>query len=257
MRSVFVIAVVGTLSLLPTILMGEDKPIVQLAGLRIVGPGHGLNGTELRAFQQQSGTTLALLVQIPESKKIVDLDDSKCSLLEFTDDCGHNMLDGVDWSGFPKISKDGRLALIEVTSKGRPSQDASRLFAKGTLQLRLASAESTEKIEKLPLKVGTRVNVQQEVIQVMKVQAENEGLTLVLQISQKFENNLKDVRFYAANGNLVDIWGRGSFTFGNASQMEYNIDTKSIPETLRVEIDLWQEMEILNLPFEIESGVGF
>jgi hypothetical protein len=165
-------------------------------------------------------------------------------------------LDGVDWSGFPEISKDGRLALIEVTSRQRPPQNASRLFAKGTLHLRLAASESTEKIERLDLKVGTKVNVRQEVIQVMKVEAENEVLTLVLQINQKFKNNLKDVRFYDASGDQVGIWGRGSFTFGNASQMEYNLDTNSAPESLEVEIDLWEELEVVTLPFEIESGVG-
>jgi len=251
------VVVAGIFFSLSMNLMGEEKPTVQLAGLRIVGPGYGLNGTELRAFHQQSGTTLALAVQAPENKKIVDVDDSKCSLVEFTDDRGHNLLDGVNWGGFPKISKDGRLALIEVTCKNRPSQDASQLLARGTIQLRVAASESTEKIENLKMEVGTKVNVRQEDIQVMKVQEENDGLTLVLQINRKFVNNMKDIRFYTAKGDPLDIWSTGSFTFGNVSQMEYNLDTKSLPEALKVEIDLWQELEILNLPFEIESGVGF
>jgi len=255
MRTVCVV-VAGIFLSLPMILMGEEKPTVQLAGLRVVGPGYGLNGTELQAFYQQSGTTLALVVQTHNNKKIVDVDDTKCSLVEFADDRGHNLLDGVDWGGFPKISKDGHLALIEVTSKNRPSQDASRLLAKGTIHLRVAASESTEKIENLKLEVGNKVNVRQEVIQVMKVKEENDGLTLVLQISREFLNNMKDIRFYTADGNPVEIWGRGSFTFGNASQMEYNCNIKSTPEALRIEIDLWQDLEILNIPFEIGSGLG-
>ena len=257
MKRTACVVLAGIFLSLPMILMGQQKPAVQLAGVRIVGPGYGLNGTELRAFHQQSGTTLALAVQAPENKKIVEVDDSKCSLVEFTDDRGHNLLDGVDWGGFPKISEDGRVALIEVTSKERPSQDASRLFVKGTIHLRVAASESTEKIQNLKLEVGTKANVRQEVIQVMKVQEENDGLTLVLQLNRKFTDNMKDIRFYTAKGNPVEIWGRGSFTFGNASQMEYNLDTKSAPEALKVEIDLWEELEIVNLPFEIESGVGF
>ena len=237
--------------------MGEEKPAVQLAGLRIVGPGYGLNGTELRTFHQPSGTTLAFLVRAPENKKIVEVDDSKCSLAAFTDDRGFNLLDGVDWDGFPEISNDGRLALIKVTSKTRASQDASHLFARGTIHVRLAAAEETEKIEHLELKVGAKADIRQEVIQVMKAQVENEGLSLVLQVSLKFKNDIKDIRFYLADGRPVEIWGRGSFTFGNATQLEYNLDTKSTPEAVKVEIDLWQEQEILNLPFEIESSVGF
>ena len=257
MRTVCVVIVVGIFLSLSMILIGEEKSTVLLAGLRVVGSGYGLNGTELQAFHQQSGTTLVLVVQAPENKKIVEVDDSKCSLVEFTDERGHNLLDGVDWGGFPKISKDGRFALIEVTSKNRPSQDASRLLAKGTIHLRVAASESTEKIENLKLAVGTKVSIRQEVIQVMKVQEEDGGVSLVLQINRNFVNNMKDIRFYTTKANQVDIWGRGSFTFGNVSQMEYNLDIKSAPKALRVEIDLWQEPEILNLSFEIESGVGF
>lgn len=253
-RSVIVAGISFSLTI---IMMGQEKSNVQLAGLRIVGPGYGLNGTELRAFYQQSGTALALIVQAPKNKKIVEVDNSKCLLVEFTDDRGSNLLDEINWGGFPKISKDSRLALIEVTSKKRPSIDASRLFVKGNIYLRVATSESTEKIENIKLEVGTKVSVQQEIIQVMKVQEVANGLTLVLQFNRKFINNMKDIRFYTLEGNLVEIWGRGSFTFGNASQLEYNLDIKSIPEALKIEIDQWQELEIINQSFTIESGVGF
>ena len=91
----------------------------------------------------------------------------------------------------------------------------------------------------------------------MKVQKEDEGSTLVLQMSRNLKNNMKDIRFYTENRDPVEIWGRGSFTFGNAAQMEYNLDIKPIPKNVRVEIDLWQEMEILDIPFEITTGIGF
>ena len=185
------------------------------------------------------------------------MDDSKCSLTEFSDDRGINLLDGIDWDSFPEISEDSRLALVEVKSKNRPSQDASRFLAKGTINMRVATSESTVKINKLKLEVGTKVNAGEEIIQVMKVEGGNDGLTLVLQIDRKFADNMKDIRFYTSEGNPVEVWGRGSFTFGNASQLEYNLDTKSTPPTLTVEIDIWQGLEILNLPFDIESGVGF
>jgi hypothetical protein len=249
--------VAGIILSLSMTLMGEENPAVQLAGFRIVGPGYGLNGTELQAFNQRSGTTLALIVQAPENKKIVEVDDSKCSLTEFTDDRGVNLLDGIDWDSFPEISEDSRLALVDVKSKNRPSQDASRFLAKGTINMRVATSESTEKINNLKLEVGTKVNAGEEIVQVMKVEGGNDGLTLVLQLDRKFADNMKDIHFYTAEGNPIEVWGRGSFTFGNASQLEYNLDTKSTPATLTVEIDIWQELEILNLPFEIESGVGF
>lgn len=241
---------------LPVITMGEEKPLVQIAGLQVVGPGYGLNGTELQAFHHQSGITLSLAVQSPDNKKIVEVNNSKCSLVEFTDDFGRNLLEGIRWGAFPKITKDNRFALVEVVSKNRPSLGASRLIVKGTIQLRVATSERTEKIENLKLQVGTKFTIREEEIQVMKVQKENGSLTLVMQINRKLKNNMKDIRFFIDQANPVDIRGRGSFTFGSVSQMEYDLDTKLKPETLKVEIDLWQGIELLNLPFRLESGLG-
>jgi hypothetical protein len=240
----------------PETLTGDKKPPVQLAGLRVVGPGYGLNGTELQAFHRQSGTTLALIVRAPENMKVVEVDDSRCSMLEFTDDRGHSLLDGIHWGGFPEISKDGRLALIEVTSKAWPSQKASRLLARGTIHVRVAASERTETIENLELNVGTKVRVRQEVVQVMKVQEEDDGLTLVLQTNRRLANNVKDIRFFEPSGNPVNIWSRGSLTFGNAAQMEFNLETESTPGALNIEIDVWQELEAVDHTFEIHSGVG-
>ncbi|MBN2411229.1 hypothetical protein JXQ31_06005 [candidate division KSB1 bacterium] len=257
MRKVRIDIAVVIFLILPIILVAEEKPVVHLAGLRVVGPGYGLNGTELRAFHQQSGTTLALVIEIPENRKIVQVDDDKCSLVEFTDNHGNNLLDGVQWGGFPTISENSSLALIEVSSKIRPSQDAIRIHALGTIRLRIAASSVTEKIENLKLQTGTEAHVQEEVIEVIKVQPEDEGLTLVLQISRNLRDNMKDIRFYTVDGDPVEIWGQGSFTFGSASQMEYNLNAKSIPEALKVEFDLWKELEDLDVSFEISSGLGF
>ena len=105
--------------------------------------------------------------------------------------------------------------------------------------------------------MGTTANVAGTDFQVMKVQQENEGLTLVIQIKRELMENMKEIRFYTPDGNPLEIWGQGSFTFGNASQMEYNLDLPSIPKTLNVEIDLWKNLETINVPFEIASGLGF
>ena len=256
MKTSWVASVAGIVLLLPIISMAQDIPDVELAGLRVVGPGYGLNGTELRAFNQRSGLSLELIVKAQKDKQIVEVDDSKCSLTVLADDRGHNLLDNVEWGRFPKVSKDGQLALVEVTSKSRPSKNASRLRVKGTICLRVAGSNRKEKIENLKLQVGAKANVNESTIQVMKVQKETDGLTLVLQMKRTFMDNLKDIRFYNAKGKSVDIWGRGSFIFGNASQMHYNLDMKSIPTALMVEMDLWQELENLDISFDIESGLG-
>ncbi|MBN1782754.1 hypothetical protein JW948_16580 [bacterium] len=250
------LVIAGLCLYLPMILAGAGKSAVQVAGLRIVGPGYGLNGSELRAFSQQSGTTLALVVQAPDNKKIIEVDDDKCTLEAFTDDRGHSLLDGIDWGAFPKISEDGRFALIEVESKVAPLAEAVRLRAKGSVRVRVAASEITVKIKALKMTVGAKAAIGQEVVQVMKAVTEDDGLTLVLQVKRKLVDDMKEIRFSTTAGEPVEIWGQSSFTFGNTSQMEYNIDMKSVPEALNVEMDLWEKPEILNLSFEIESGLG-
>ena len=213
----FCIVSVGSLFLALPNAMSGGEPAIQLAGLRVVGPGYGLNGNELQPFHQQSGTTLALVVQAPDNMKIVELDDSRCSLTEFSDDRGHSLLDGIHWGGFPDVSEDGRFALIEVTSKARPSQEVARLRARGTIHARVAASARTERIENLRLKVGTKAHLRQEVVQVMKVQEENDGLTVVLQMNRRFADVMKDTRFYTPAGDPVNIWSRGSFTCSDPS----------------------------------------
>ena len=91
----------------------------------------------------------------------------------------------------------------------------------------------------------------------MKVRQENDSMSLVLQISLKFMGDLKETRILAPKGDPIDIWGQGSFTFGNFYQMECRLETKSTPDVLALEIDFWEELETLDISFEIETVEGF
>jgi hypothetical protein len=253
-KKLFITAII--IYIMPTVLMALEEPVVHVVGVRVVGPGYGLNGTELKAFHERSGTTLALVVETPKERKIVEVDKDNCSLMELIDDSGHDMRDGIHWDSFPEISEDGGSALIDVSSKVRPSQDASRIHARGKIKLRIASSTITQKVDKLKLEVGNEVHLKGEGIRVMKVQADDEGLNLVIQISRELKDLLKDIRFMTLDGNQVEVWGRGSFTFGNAAQMEYNIDLKTKVESLKLEIDLWQGLESLDVFFDLTTGLG-
>ncbi|MCK5146470.1 hypothetical protein KAR48_06915 [bacterium] len=237
-------------------LSAQETGNVHLAGLRVVGPGQGLNGTELQPFRESSGITLVLVVEVPAKKKIVELDNKKSSLSLFKDDKGSNLLDNVRWGSFPKISEDGRYALIEVSSKARPASKALKLEAQGLVHVIVAAASVTEKIENLKLEVGTTVIVQQEGIEVLRASLESDDLVLVLQMRSTLKDNIKDIRFFSADGVAIDNNGTGSMTFGNSAQVEYYLSYQSIPKTISIELDLWRELEVLNIPFEIKAGLG-
>lgn len=251
-----VITIAGLLLLQPLYLPAGEITPVQLAGIRVTGPGYGVNGSELRAFSQSSGISLSLLMRAPKNKMLVEIDSSKCALLEFSDDKGINLLADAKWGGFPKISKTGKLALIEVKSKGVPSKGAVWLHARGTIRLRAAASQKTVKIENVKLKSNETVNVLDEIIKVLKIENEKDSLRLVIQVSRNFKDNLKDIRFYTSNGSPLKIWGRGSFSFGNAAQLEYNLATKRKPENLDIEFELWRDIEELDQDFDLKIGLG-
>ena len=90
----------------------------------------------------------------------------------------------------------------------------------------------------------------------MKVQEEDGVLTLVLQVSRKFADTVNDIRFSSSEGVPVNIWSRGSLSFGSATQLEFSLETDSIPDGLAIEVDIWQGLDTLMLPFEIDAGLG-
>ncbi len=246
----------SVLLILPILLTAGENPIVHLAGVRIAGPGYGRNGTELQPFHQTSGTTLALVVEAPDNRKIVEVDDDKSALTAFKDDQGNSLLDDVRWGGFPKISEDGRFALVEVSSKTRPSPGSLQIYSQGTVHMVVAASSVTRKIDNLNLHAGAKATLPEEIMQVTKVQMEDNNLLLVVQISRKLNENMRDIRFYTAAGELIEVHGQGTLSFGNAAQMEFYLDMKMIPDTLQVEIDLWQEKEVLDISFELNAGLG-
>lgn len=51
-----------------------NPPRIMVAGIRVVAPGLGANGSELHAFNDQPGTALALAIVASPNTGIVDVD---------------------------------------------------------------------------------------------------------------------------------------------------------------------------------------
>ena len=243
---VAIVAVAGTAA-------ADEKGAVRVAGLQVVAAGAGKNGSELRAFHEQSGVKLALVAEAPEGRFFVEVDDDRCELIKLVDSSGRDLLDGVDWDSFPDISEDGRFVLVDVGSKVRPAPGATTLVAHGSLHARVAAGTVTVKVDPFELREGFEFDVQGQSLHVVKLISED-GLTVMFQTSRSFDEDLKEVRFFDADGQPVEVWGRGSMTLGNSTQVEFNLEGN--PESLSAEFELWQEPETVELPFELAVGLG-
>jgi hypothetical protein len=227
---------------------------VRVVGIRLVGPGLGANGTELQAFREQPGLTLALAVEAPSGKSVIEVDDDGCVVDSLTDDRGTNLLESVDWGPFPETTEDGRHALIELRARPRPAAGASKVRAKGSLALKVAAGIESEKVADLALSAGKKLETRRGTLELVEVAGEDEGATLTFGATKQILDELKDIRFLGADGQPIEIWGRGSMTMGSAVQLEYVLREK--PAKVTVELDWWQGLEDVRVPFEVEVGLG-
>jgi hypothetical protein len=229
---------------------------VRVAGVQVVGPGLGENGTELQAFRAQPGLVLSLAVTPPAGKFVIEIDDDECVLESLADDRGTNLLESVDWGPFPETTEDGRHGLIEVKTATRPAAGAAKVKAKGTIALLVASGVESEKIARLDVAKGQKLKTKRGTLELVEVAGDggDSGTTLTFGATIQIRDDLKDIRFLGADGQPLELWGRGSMTMGNAVQLEYVLKEK--PERVAIELDWWQGLEALEIPFEVEVGLG-
>ena len=141
------------------------EPKVQVCGVRVVGAGYE-NGDEImRAFRWRKGTTVALLVTVPDGGLIsVNRDETKVT--KMADDRGTDLT--VSSRGITRdaqvsrgiqISVDGKSCIVEISGQQVPAEGAAYIAAAGTISLKCGSKKEIGRQEKVDLKPGTEFSV--------------------------------------------------------------------------------------------------
>lgn len=241
----------------------DAEPTISIAGIRIVRPAHK-EDDQMRAFNWFSGTTVVLLVQRPGGG-LIDFNAEASSLSAFTDNKGTNLLAADDkWSrnglSSANISDDGQAAMIEVQAAGLPAQGATHLMFKGVATFDVATKTKLHKSEKVPLKVDQKIAVGPLNFTIKKVGAPEWGdaaLSVQLEAQQDLKA-IKALRFIGPDGKPIkaDRSGSMSYRWGDklTVQQDFNLETKI--EEATIEIDVWEDMQQIKVPFEINSSVG-
>lgn len=229
---------------------------VEVAGLRIVGPGMGRNGSELRAFNQSPGLAVALGFTVPEGLQLVEIDDDACNLQALTQNDGTSLLEDVDWGPFPDVSEDGRAGLIEFSTGRRPSAGAESLSAKGTVSLRVARNAQSGPATGFAAKVGTEFSAAggNFLVQVAGEDEDYGGYRLVLETLEETADRISEFQFKDADGEVVETNGRGTMTMGTRTQLEFYIEGSKVPAALDL---VWFDgLESIDLPFDLEINLS-
>ena len=229
-------------------------PSVVLGGLRIVAPGMGEEGTEIRAFNESPGTALVLFFKVADGTGIVDIDEDKSALNSVKDDTGANLLEEARFGPFPKITKDGSTGMIEVETRGRPSPGATYLLAEGTIALTASGGTKVQKVANVKFESGKVFKVGTATVTVGDVSAQGDYGSLTLKLPRSALLSIKEFRFKDAKGQAAQVDRMGSGWMGEEAEVSFRIPADL--KAANLELDVWQNLKEQTVPFNVKVGLS-
>ena len=229
-------------------------PQVSAAGIRVVGPGLGANGSELRPFNEAPGTVVVLAIQAPRGNGIVEVDNHASKLDAFSDDKGQSLLEEGRMGSFPKVAEDGSAALVEVEVRARPSAGAASVTVQGSVSMTLAAGSKPVRAAGVRLETGQTFKVGATTMTVGEAKVEDESTKITFGLPRSVLITIREVRFFDAKNAPIESRRTGSGYFNEKATLEFDAKTKD--KTATVEFELWQNSRVVKVPFNVLVGLG-
>src|SRR5262249_5795102 len=238
----------------PALLVAQGKLAVSVGGVRVVGPGIGENGSEQRPFNEDTGTTIVLLVQAPKGTGIVDLDNDGSAIDSVSADKGANLLENASFGSFPEVVKDGSAGLIELKLGVRPAAGAAAVSAEGSLNVTTATGTRPVKAANVALVEGKTFKAGTITFTVGKIDASGDSVRVTFNLPRTSLKTIKAMKFLDAKGGEIESDRMGSGDFNETGELDYQLKTTS--KTVTVACDVWQGQKSDKLPFKVTVGLG-
>lgn len=229
-------------------------PTVSVAGVRVVGIGFGEGGREAQAFNESSGVGLALAVQTSGAGGIIAFDDDTSSLDELTDSTGKNLLDEASIWPFPKLTKDGKAVIVEMKARGVPAAGATEVHAKGKLSLTTATGSKPVKVLNVALANDKTFKLGTGVVTLSEVEATGEQTSVTFKGPLPVFAAIRGMKFLDAKGAAIESSSAGSGRMNDVAMASYRLTTAA--KTVTIEVDQWQGMKPVVVPFDVKAGLG-
>lgn len=251
--------------------VAQPAVTVEVRGLRIVGAGEGDDFQDsVRPFNWSQGISVALLVRRPEGG-IIDIDEDASTVTRFEDNTGTDLLKKPEQKGgkrmfsstggfgmMPAIKKDGRAAMVELNGPGLPGKGATKVKAQGTILLVCANSKKrfTQAIE---LKVGSKVTVGPVPLEITKVGKPDWGkaaMSVTFTATQQLDA-IAGISFSSGGANIeTRDGGHTSLRAFNTVKVEKTINFEKKIDAATIEIDAWQDLKRIKVPFNLRVGIG-
>ena len=229
-------------------------PQVSAVALRVVGPGLGANGSELRPFNESPGTVVVLAIQAGRGGGIVEIDSHAGKLDAFTDDKGQSLLEEGRVGPFPKVAEDGSVAMVEIEVRARPSAGAASVTVQGTLAMTVAAGSKPVRAANVKLETGQAFKLGATPMTIGEAKVEEDATRITFGLSRTVLNTIREVRFLDAKNAPIEARRTGSGYMNEKATLDYEAKTKD--KAVTIEFEMWQNPRAVKVPFNVQAGLG-
>jgi hypothetical protein len=230
---------------------GKDPEVV-VGGIQVARVAASNDDFSARPFNSENGTKLVLWVKMPSGQGLIELDEDASVLGNFADDTGTNL--GGKFGSFPEEFKDASGGTIDIASSGMPASGATSLLAEGTLAMTVASSTRKTRVPNVALKNDAKFMFDKTTVTLTEVAADGDSQTFTLNLPRQVMTGIKAIVFRDAKNQPIDGHRTSSGYFNNDGQMGFSVTTSA--KTLTLEIESWQGMRTIKVPFKTKAGIG-
>ena len=229
-----------------------NQPEVVIGGVQIARVTVPSNDFSARPFQADNGTTLLLWVKMPAGQGLIEIDARASVLQSVADDKGSNI--GGKFGSFPDEFDDASGGTIKIESSGFAAPGATSLVAEGTLAMTVATGTRKTRVPNVRIQDDAKFTFGKTPIAVAQVTAQEDAQTFILKLPRQVMNEIKEVRFLDAKGQVIEGRRSGSGYMNDAAEMSFSVKTAA--KTLTLEFEAWQGLKTIKVPFKVKAGLG-
>jgi len=239
---------------------------VSVAGLMINTPVHtGADpssddtfGVELAFFGTFDRTRLALELR-HEDGGILGIDSDASELAAFRDDRGTNLLKEDDAFGpfemMPRISEDGHYLVFTIASDKVPVGGAARVFAEGVCAVQTAHRSEVFTSDEIALAKDARVSLGGFDFKISDVGDSNWNGEKSITLETK-KDTVPIVRYALIDPSGAEIELSESMSMSGMGTWQQSLDAATMPERAKLVLEVWQDLDTVEIPFQVEAGIG-
>ena len=218
-------------------------------------------------FGAQEGILVKLFIAQPD-RFIIGVDDKASKLTSFQDDRKNDLSKSKDpkafkqdfLSPFNEVTKDGHGIKLDLRAPQTPAPGAKAIQVKANVALRVGFDEKKQEVKDVNLAnakislAGMNMSVKRS-----KDQAWGDYKMTVTLSSNRPQDGIRTLTFVGADGKEIKsgITSRSSFSFGAGGNWDVTYGLGAVVERATIRVEYFDRVEVVNVPLDMELGVGF